>query len=126
MSRRHVIITIAAVAIVAAAVVVYTLFDPAGSAWFPRCPVYMFTGLKCPGCGSQRMVHALLQGDVAAAFRHNAMLLLMLPLLALLIVAEPLRKRCPRLYTGLYSNYVVGTALVLIAVWTVVRNIFGW
>jgi hypothetical protein len=51
--------------------------------WLPRCPFNWLTGLDCPACGSTRMVHALLHGDVVAAWHFNAVMLVAgLPLLA--------------------------------------------
>lgn len=47
--------------------VVYFFFDPAGSRLFPRCPFLSLTGLRCPGCGSQRALHSLLHGEIARA-----------------------------------------------------------
>jgi len=41
----------------------------------PKCPFNWLTGLNCPGCGATRMVHALLHGDIAAAWHFNAFLL---------------------------------------------------
>ena len=51
---------------------------------FPRCPFLLLTGLYCPGCGSQRAVHALLHGQVARAAGLNLLAaVLSLPILAL-------------------------------------------
>lgn len=41
----------------------------------PKCPFNYLTGLNCPGCGVTRMVHALLHGDIAAAWHFNAAML---------------------------------------------------
>ena len=106
-------------------VVVYFVFDPASSALFPKCGFLMLTGYKCPGCGMQRMVHALLHGDVVAAFRYNAYLMLVLPLVAVVLVLECLRNRVPRLYARLPFNAIAVGYLVLTLVWMVVRNVFG-
>ncbi|MBW3129655.1 DUF2752 domain-containing protein [Hymenobacter profundi] len=38
---------------------------------FPRCPVHWLTGLHCPGCGTQRALHALLHGRVGQAVHYN-------------------------------------------------------
>ena len=72
------------IALVALAIVYYRV-SPTSSVFFPKCAFLMLTGLKCPGCGSQRAVHALLHADLASAFAHNALLVLSLPYLALLI-----------------------------------------
>ena len=32
--------------------------DPEDSVYSPKCVFYLLTGLKCPGCGSQRCVQA--------------------------------------------------------------------
>ena len=43
----------------------------------PKCPFNWLTGLNCPACGVTRMVHALLHGDVVAAFHFNAVMLVL-------------------------------------------------
>lgn len=48
----------------------------------PLCPVHAMTGLICPGCGMTRAVHALVSGDVLLALRSNAMVLVLLPVVA--------------------------------------------
>lgn len=63
------------------ALVAYFLFDPATNAIFPKCPFYVLTGLKCPGCGSQRALHALLHLQIGRAFRENPLLVVSLPYL---------------------------------------------
>lgn len=64
----------------------YGYFD-AGSGEELTCYVYESTGLLCPGCGGQRAVHALLQGNVKEALAFNGMILLFLPLLILFYIA---------------------------------------
>ncbi|MDR3183760.1 MAG: DUF2752 domain-containing protein [Planctomycetaceae bacterium] len=57
---------------------------PSEYAWMPKCPFHLLTGLYCPGCGSTRAVHYLLQGQITTAFRYQPILLSMLPLFVLL------------------------------------------
>lgn len=69
-------------------------FDPnAAGSLFPPCLFLKFTGLYCPGCGLTRMLHALAHGDVARAFEMNAMVLAMLPAIALLVANEASSRR---------------------------------
>lgn len=91
----------------------------------PKCPVKVLTGLDCPGCGSQRALHALLTGDVAAAFRFNALLLLLLPYVAVIAVLEFTGRRHLRLYRVLGSPAAIAIVLALVVVWTVVRNLLS-
>lgn len=102
---------------------VYFIFDPAGSAWFPRCPFLVMTGYRCPGCGSQRALHALLHGEMGEAWRYNALLMLELPLMVMLTVAWLLRRRFPRLRRLLNSQALILTLLTIIILWTIARNI---
>jgi hypothetical protein len=69
---------VGAVAMAAALVVLY-LFAPAEHGFYPRCVFHSLTGLACPGCGSLRAVHNLLHGEVAAAFRLNPLVMILLP-----------------------------------------------
>lgn len=57
--------------------------DPNEPGHYPTCPLLAVTGLYCPGCGSLRALHALVQGDVATAVDRNVLLVLALPLVVL-------------------------------------------
>lgn len=103
---------------------VYALCDPAKSAWMPKCMFHLATGYDCPGCGSQRAVHALLSGDFAGAFHANAFLFLLVPFFLLLAYAEFNPKRHPRLYKFVTSSPAIYSLLALIVAWTLFRNIF--
>lgn len=46
-----------------------------------QCTVLFFTGLYCPGCGSQRSLHHLLHGEIIIALRYNALFVIGLPFL---------------------------------------------
>ena len=55
-------------------------FDPERTWFYPACRFHQLTGLDCPGCGSQRALHALLHGQVLPALHDNLLLVLSLPL----------------------------------------------
>ena len=103
---------------------IYFSYDPTSSALFPKCPVFVMTGLKCTGCGSQRVVHALLHFDVITALKHNALLVLSLPFIIMLIYAEIVRETKPSLYRKVNNRRTILTSLVIIILWTIFRNIF--
>ncbi len=125
-NKKKIILIVATMAAVIAAGCIYSYWNPAEHNWFPRCPILMTTGLKCPGCGSQRMVHALLNGHIAEAFRYNALLTLLMPLILALVVVEPMRNRFPRIYMALNAQWLIVTVMILMGLWTILRNIFGW
>lgn len=58
------------------------LVEPAGQVVFPRCWLNEMTGLRCPGCGGTRAVHALLNGDPVRAWRLNPLVVTALPVMA--------------------------------------------
>lgn len=122
--RRSLIIITVVVAVIAA--IVYFYFDPSSSRLFPRCLFLETTGVKCPGCGSQRAIHALLHGNVAAAWQFNAMVVIAIPLIAFYVVVSVLKDRWPRLYRVLFSRTVLFSLVGLIVLWWVVRNVADW
>jgi hypothetical protein len=67
------------VALVALAAGVLRVFNPASAWFFPPCPFRALTGYLCPGCGTLRALHELLNGHLAAAFRLNPLMMLLLP-----------------------------------------------
>ena len=125
-SVRKTVVAALVVAVVIAAIAVYKIFDPMESSIFPKCVFYSVTGLKCPGCGTQRALHAMLTGDLAAAWHYNAFWVVMLPVIALLLGAEGLRKRAPRLYVAVNSKWVVAAVLVAGVAWWIAGNALGW
>lgn len=121
---RRAVIILAATAALAAAIVIYAVFDPAAN-FFPRCPVKMATGLDCPGCGTQRALHTLLHGNFAGALRFNALLPFSFALLALLATASIMRlKGRPRLFNSIHTPRFIYALLTLITLWTIARNIW--
>lgn len=121
---RRAVIILAATAALTAAIVIYAVFDPAAN-FFPRCPVKMATGLDCPGCGTQRALHALLHGDFVGALRFNALLPFSFALLAVLATASIMRlKGRPRLFNAIHTPRFIYALLTLITLWVIARNIW--
>jgi hypothetical protein len=66
-------------ALLALAAGVLRIFNPATAWFFPPCPFRALTGYLCPGCGTLRALHEILNGHLAAAFRLNPLMMLLLP-----------------------------------------------
>lgn len=56
--------------------------NPATSGLYPPSPFRAFTGLYCPGCGTLRSLHQLLNGHLVTAFGLNPLMIISLPFLA--------------------------------------------
>lgn len=117
-----------------AAVVLALLFafDPARHAFFPKCVFYWATGLFCPGCGSQRALHALLHGHVGEALGQNALVVLALPYFAYVAIRRALEasgRIATRTGAPLPRAVAVGLVAVVIG-FMIVRNLpvqpFAW
>lgn len=122
MGRHPRLAVVAAFVAVIVAAGLYWGLDPAGHP-FPRCMVNALTGLECPGCGSQRAIHALLHGDIAAAWGYNALLVTVLPLMPLLFATYLWPGRLGALDRVLSSRPFILSVLTVIILWTVYRNL---
>lgn len=111
----------AALAIVLA--IVYYYFDPVEARWMPRCLWKVATGTDCPGCGSQRMAHALVHGDISGAWHANAFALCIIPLIGLLLALEMKREAWPNVYRKVHAPWVIWTLAAAVLVWWIVRNL---
>lgn len=98
--------------------------DPTSEAGFPLppCPIKLLTGFDCPGCGGTRMLFSLLHGDVPAAVHHNALAVLLLPLLAWSWTAWVIGRLGRRLPTWTRWRWSPQVLLVVVVAWVVVRN----
>jgi hypothetical protein len=75
--RHPVAAPVAAGVVGLGAAVVFHVVDPAGGPVV--CPFRAATGLACPLCGATRMVHQLAVGDPVRAFKLNALVLALAP-----------------------------------------------
>jgi len=55
--------------------------DPNEPGHYPLCPTLALFGIDCPGCGGLRATHSLANGDIAGAFDHNALFVVLVPVL---------------------------------------------
>ncbi len=122
--NNKILIACALVLVAVAAVVLY-VFDPSEYVLMPKCPFKMLTGWDCPGCGFQRAMHALLHGHVAEAIRFNVFLVVAVPYLLALLVANFLctEHRKAKLLAVLESRTAIWTYVVLYVAWMVIRNV---
>jgi hypothetical protein len=105
--------------------------DPADGGIYPACPFRAITGLDCPGCGTGRALHRVLHGRIDEAFTLNPLATLLLPVLAVALLASvwtaATGRALPRVRMPSWTGWAV-TALFL-AFW-VARNLpwtpFAW
>lgn len=112
------------VSIVIIAGLIYFFFNPADNSLFPQCPFYWLTGLKCPGCGSQRAIHSLLYLDLETAFKYNALLIFSLPMIIILGYAELKRIKHPNRYLKIHNVKFIWGYFIATIGWWISRNIF--
>lgn len=99
-------------------------FNPSQYNFYPRCMLYVTTGIYCPGCGSQRALHHLVHGHLATALRCNALLILSLPFLAFFSTRYAARWSAnkplpPLVIRSRWIKLLVG----VVVLFTVLRNI---
>ena len=98
----------------------------------PGCAVQRATGLLCPGCGGSRAASHLAQGEIRPALRDNALIIVAVPLLVYLLVAQLVRgwtkRRLPGAAALGRTFWIVLVSGVIL--FTILRNIptapFHW
>lgn len=111
-----------------AGVVLLRQVDPHEPGIYPVCPTKVLTGLDCPGCGGLRATNELAHGDIAAAFDDNALVVLAVPLVAWLLGRAfyyAWTGRTPEPMPARRARWLTITAIVILTLFTVVRNIPG-
>jgi len=105
--------------------IVFFLFSPTESKFFPQCPFHYITGYDCPGCGSQRAVHYLLHFDIKNAFLSNPLLILAIPYLIFGVYMEYFggKEKLPKIRKSLYGKRAACIILILIVLFWIGRNI---
>lgn len=120
---KYIILIIGAVGLI----IIYKYYNPSTSVLFPKCPFLSITGYQCPGCGSQRAIHQMLNLDFLSAFRYNALLILAIPyILGAVFFASQKKKATVSIITWrkrLYGQKAIYIMLTIILVFWVGRNI---
>jgi hypothetical protein len=125
------LVACAAIVLSVAALALVSAFPPSQFNFYPKCMMYQWTGLHCPGCGGTRAVHELSQGRFLEAIRMNALVILFLPVLIAALVwqyiAHGSKKPFFQLVTGPKSAWALA---ILVIGFGVLRNIpivpFTW
>jgi len=50
---------------------IYVFINPSEVDFLPKCPLFATTGVYCPGCGSQRATHQLLNFNLFGVINQN-------------------------------------------------------
>lgn len=106
-------------------VTLYYALEPS-SGGLPSCLLLRLTGFRCPGCGTQRAVHALLHGDFAQGIAYNYSLLFTVPILALYIGDALWGEKTPRLRGFLHHPLVILSLVLILLAWWILRNCWGY
>ncbi len=106
------------------ALFIYYTYNPNNYAYFPKCPFLQITGYQCPGCGSQRAIHHLLHFNLIGAWRENPLLILSIPYVFGLVIAERKREKDnSKLYTYLHRPIFLWSYFIVVVAWWVGRNL---
>lgn len=90
----------------------------------PPCAFYAITGLYCPGCGSARALHHLMQFDLVTALQCNFFFVVLFPCFLYFLVSLLAEQfgiaKLPQLHTG---PAMTRALMITFIVWWIVRNL---
>lgn len=102
----------------------FFLYNPLQYDFFPKCPIHTYTGTHCPGCGSQRAIHKILNGQIIEGLKHNLLIPLILVVLIYDITIKALNRLLRKKITNLLHKPIVTISiLVIIILYWILRNI---
>lgn len=112
--------------------VFYKTYNPISSNIFPKCPIFSTIGIKCPGCGSQRAIHHLLNFNIANALKENVLMVLFIPYILLGFAFEMIKTPSQKLLK--WRKRIFGRTAILIILFLIIsfwifRNLklhFNW
>lgn len=111
--------------IIIVGIAIYFVFSPEESKYFPQCPFHHFTGLDCPGCGSQRAIHSLLHFKIKDAFLYNPLLVLFIPYIIMGVYMEYFggKEKYPKMRRILMGRNAILVILVIVILFWIGRNL---
>jgi hypothetical protein len=111
--------------VLAGLILIYKSFNPLHYSLFPKCPFYAFTGYKCPGCGSQRAIHNLLNFELDNAWRQNFLVIIAIPYIITGLIFEYKKDPTPKILKWrkiLFGyNAIIIVFIIVVSFW-ILRN----
>ncbi|MHB1108480.1 MAG: DUF2752 domain-containing protein [Lutibacter sp.] len=102
----------------------YFFINPNEASFFPECPLYYTTGIYCPGCGSQRATHQLLNFNILGVLQQNVLYLISLFILGYHFIVTGINSIFKKkIYNYVYHPKTPLVILAIIVVFWVLRNI---
>ncbi|WP_372793505.1 DUF2752 domain-containing protein [Lutibacter sp.] len=104
--------------------ILYFFVNPSDVNFFPKCPLYLTTGIYCPGCGSQRATHQLLQFNLIGVLQQNVLYFFGILILGYHGMITGLNLYFKKsIYNYIYHPKTPIIILVIIIIYWVLRNI---
>lgn len=109
--------------LVAAFCVIYLIFGGVFGIYIP-CIFHEITHLYCPGCGTTRMLVAILTGDFYQAFRYNPLVFVLLPFAIIYLIDYLISKVKGRnSLLARTPNWVWVLVIIVLVIYGVMRNL---
>ncbi len=98
--------------------------NPSNVNFFPKCPLYVTTGIYCPGCGSQRATHQLLHLNILGVLQQNILYFFGVLLIGYHLIVTSLNLFFKKhIYNYLYHPKTPIIILIIVIVFWILRNI---
>lgn len=102
----------------------YFFINPSEVNFFPKCPLYVTTGIYCPGCGSQRATHQLLRFNFLGVLQQNVLYFASLIVLLYHVIVTLLNLYFKTtIYNYLYHPKTPIIILIIVIIYWILRNI---
>jgi len=102
----------------------YFFINPNEVDFLPKCPLYATTGIYCPGCGSQRATHQLLNFNFLGVVQQNALYIIGLFIVGYHLIISGVNYFFKKnYYNYIYHPKTPIALLLLIIVFWILRNI---
>ena len=102
----------------------YFFINPSEANFFPECPLYVTTGIYCPGCGSQRATHQLLNFNIIGVFQQNALFVFGLLIVVYHFVISGINYFFKKdLYNYIYHSKTPVILIIIAVLFWILRNL---
>ncbi len=123
-TKTKIIFIVGIVIILFGVLSLYFFINPSEYNFFPKCPLYSYTGIYCAGCGSQRAIHQIINGNILTGIRHNYLLILVFAVLSYKAGLFVLNTIFNKTYSDIFHrSLVTKVILVLVLLFWALRNI---